>query len=158
MKPITLPHPSLQHVFDIAVAIASPIEVGQTPFGIRRIIPITGGVVDGPCGQGRVIAGGADFQLIVADGAQAHLNARYAIEMSDGATVFVDNMALRVASPDDSRKIMMGIPVDPVGVYFRCHPKFETAHPDWQWLHAFQFLGTGVRKPDGVFLSIFQVC
>ncbi|MDO7605450.1 MAG: DUF3237 family protein, partial [Burkholderiaceae bacterium] len=113
MTPTTLPQPDLSHVFDIAVAIANPIEIGQTPLGIRRMIPITGGVVNGPHGQGRVLAGGADFQLIVANGAQAHLDARYAIEMADGATVFVANTALRVASPEDSKKIMQGIPVDP---------------------------------------------
>ena len=158
MTPTTLPQPDLSHVFDIAVAIANPIEIGQTPSGIRRMIPITGGVVNGPHGQGRVLAGGADFQLIVANGAQAHLDARYAIEMADGATVFVANTALRVASPENSRKIMQGIPVDPSAVYFRCQPTFETAHPDWQWLHTFQFLGTGVRKPDGVFLSVYKVC
>ena len=36
-------------------------------------------------------------------------------------------------------------------------PRFETAHPDWQWLHETQFIGTGVRRPDGVLLSIYKV-
>lgn len=158
MKPITLPQPALSHVFDILVTIAAPIEVGETVLGMRRIIPITGGIVEGPLGSGQVLAGGADFQRIVANGTQAHLQASYAIEMNDGAVVFVDNKALRVASQEDSQKIMQGVPVDPAAVYFRCQPSFETAHPDWQWLHACQFLGTGMRKPDGVFLSIFKVC
>lgn len=157
MTPNTLPKPELTHVFDVAVAIAPPIEIGQTPAGRRRIIPITGGVVDGPSGKGRVLAGGADYQLIVAQDTQAHLDARYAIEMVDGAVIFVENTALRVASQADSRKIMEGIPVDPSAIYFRCQPRFETAHPNWLWLHETQFIGTGVRRPDGVLLSVYKV-
>ena len=77
--------------------------------------------------------------------------------MVDGAVIFVENTALRVASQADSRKIMEGIPVDPSAIYFRCQPRFETTHPDWQWLHETQFIGTGVRRPDGVLLSIYKV-
>ena len=64
----TLPPPQLEHLCDLAVAIAPPIEVGQTPSGLRRVIPITGGVVKGPRLNGRVLAGGADFQLILGGG------------------------------------------------------------------------------------------
>ena len=80
----TLPAPQLEHVCDLAVTIAAPVEVGQTPAGLRRMIPITGGVVQGPRLNGKVLAGGADFQLILGGGTQAHLDARYVIELEDG--------------------------------------------------------------------------
>ena len=38
----TLPPPRLEHLCDLAVTIAPPIEVGQTSAGLRRMIPITG--------------------------------------------------------------------------------------------------------------------
>ena len=41
----TLPAPRLEHLCDLAVTIAAPVEVGQTPAGLRRMIPITGGTV-----------------------------------------------------------------------------------------------------------------
>jgi hypothetical protein len=41
----TLPPPQLEHVCDLAVTIAPPVEVGQTVSGLRRMIPITGGTV-----------------------------------------------------------------------------------------------------------------
>ena len=153
----TLPPPTLEHLCDLAVAIAAPVEVGHTPAGLRRMIPITGGTVTGPQMNGRVLPGGADFQLILSDGTQAHLDARYVIELDDGARVWVQNTALRVASAENSLRIMRGEKVDPDAVYFRCQPQFETAATHWAWLHESQFIGIGQRAPDGVYLSFYRV-
>jgi len=153
----TLPPPQLEHVCDLAVTIAPPVEVGQTVAGLRRMIPITGGVVQGPLLNGKVLAGGADFQLILGGGTQAHLDARYVIELDDSTRVFVQNTALRVASLENSQRIMRGEPVSPDAVYFRCQPKLEAAGEKWAWLAESQFIGTGRRAPDGVFLSFYWV-
>ena len=153
----TLPPPSLEHVCDLAVTIDAPVEVGPTASGLRRMIPITGGVVRGPRMNGRVVPGGADFQLILGEGTQAHLDARYVIELDDGTRVFVQNTALRVASLENSQRIMRGQPVPPDAVYFRCQPRLEAASPAWAWLGESQFIGTGRRAPDGVFLSFYRV-
>jgi hypothetical protein len=155
---LTLPPPKLEHLCDLAVTIAAPVEVGQTPAGLRRMIPITGGTVTGPRVNGKVLAGGADFQLILGGGTQAHLDARYVIELGDGSRVFVQNTALRVASLENSQRIMNGQPVNPDEVYFRCQPKLEATTPEWAWLSESQFIGVGRRAPDGVFMSFYRVC
>jgi hypothetical protein len=155
---LTLPPPKLEHLCDLAVTIAAPVEVGQTPAGLRRMIPITGGTVTGPRLNGKVLAGGADFQLILGGGTQAHLDARYVIELDDGSRVFVQNTALRVASLENSQRIMNGQPVNPEEVYFRCQPKLEATTPEWAWLSESQFIGVGRRAPDGVFMSFYRVC
>jgi hypothetical protein len=154
---MTLPPPSLEHLCDLAVTIAAPVEVGQTPAGLRRMIPITGGTVTGPRVNGKVLAGGADFQLILGGGTQAHLDARYVIELDDGSRVFVQNTALRVASLENSQRIMNGQPVNPDEVYFRCQPKLEATSAPWAWLSESQFIGVGRRAPDGVFMSFYRV-
>jgi hypothetical protein len=154
---MTLPPPQLEHLCDLAVTIAAPVEVGHTPAGLRRMIPITGGTVTGPRLNGKVLAGGADFQLILGGGTQAHLDARYVIELDDGSRVFVQNTALRVASLENSQRIMNGQPVNPEEIYFRCQPKMEATTPAWAWLSESQFIGTGRRAPDGVFLSFYRV-
>ena len=153
----TLPPPQLEHVCDLAVTISPPIEVGQTAAGLRRVIPITGGVVKGPRLNGKVLAGGADFQLILAGGTQAHLDARYVIELDDGTRVFVQNTALRFASLENSQRIMRGEPVNPAEIYFRCQPQLEAAGEKWAWLAESPFIGSGRRAPDGVFLSFYRV-
>jgi len=154
---VTLPAPTLEHVCDLQVHIAPPVEVGQTAHGLRRMIPITGGVVKGPLLNGKVLAGGADFQLILGSGTQAHLDARYVIELHDGTRVFVQNTALRVASLENSQRIMRGEPVNPAEIYFRCQPRLEAAGEKWAWLSESQFIGSGRRAPDGVFLSFYSV-
>jgi hypothetical protein len=154
---LTLPPPSLEHLCDLAVTISAPVEVGQTPAGLRRMIPITGGTVTGPRVNGKVLAGGADFQLILGGGTQAHLDARYVIELDDGCRVFVHNTALRVASLENSQRIMNGQPVNPDEVYFRCQPKLEATTAEWAWLSESQFIGVGRRAPDGVFMSFYRV-
>jgi hypothetical protein len=121
------------------------------------MIPITGGTVTGPRVNGKVLAGGADFQLILGGGTQAHLDARYVIELDDGTRIFVQNTALRVASLENSQRIMNGQTVSPDAVYFRCQPKLEATAPQWAWLSESQFIGTGRRAPDGVFLSFYRV-
>ena len=153
----TLPPPALEHVCDLAVTIAPPVEVGQTPAGLRRMIPITGGVVTGPRLSGKVLAGGADFQLILGGGTQAHLDARYVIELDDGSRVFVQNTALRFTSAENAQRIVRGEPVNPAEVYFRCQPRLEATAPQWAWLNESQFIGSGRRAPDGVFLSFYRV-
>ena len=155
---MTLPPPTLEHICDLAVTIAAPVEVGHTPAGLRRMIPITGGTVTGPRVNGKVLAGGADFQLILGGGTQAHLDARYVIELGDGSRVFVQNTALRVASLENSQRIMNGQPVNPDEVYFRCQPKLEATTPEWAWLSESQFIGVGRRAPGGVFMSFYRVC
>jgi len=154
---LTLPPPKLEHLCDLAVTIAAPVEVGQTPAGLRRMIPITGGTVTGARVNGKVLAGGADFQLILGGGTQAHLDARYVIELGDGSRVFVQNTALRVASLENSQRIMSGQPVNPDEVYFRCQPKLEATSAPWAWLSESQFIGVGRRAPDGVFMSFYRV-
>jgi hypothetical protein len=154
---MTFPAPSLEHVCDLEVTVGTPIDLGTMPSGRRRIIPITGGTIRGPRMQGRVLSAGADFQLILGGGTHAHLDARYAIEMDDGALIWVHNTALRVASAEDSERIANGLPVDPERVYFRCQPRMETAAPAWSWLNDCQFIGAGARAPLGVSLSYYRV-
>lgn len=154
---MTLPPPTLEYLCDLAVTIAAPVEVGHTAAGLRRMIPITGGTVTGPRVNGKVMAGGADFQLILSGGTQAHLDARYVIELEDGSRVFVQNTALRVASLENSQRIMNGQAVNPDEVYFRCQPKLEASAPQWAWLSESQFIGNGRRAPDGVFMSFYRV-
>ena len=60
---MALPAPALAHICDVQVTIGKPLEIGKTPMGGRRLIPITGGTVSGPCLQGVVLPAGADFQL-----------------------------------------------------------------------------------------------
>ncbi len=78
--------------------MAAAQELGDTPLGRRRIIGITGGQFFGERLSGRVLPGGADWQVIRGDGV-ADLDARYTLETSDGALIYVRNKGIGTARP-----------------------------------------------------------
>lgn len=148
--------PELKHFATLKVEIDAPQEVGVSVHGERRVIPITGGSVEGHGWQGKVLQGGADFQLILTP-RMTHLDAQYVIELENGELIFIQNKAIRVASADVTQKIKAGIAVAPEHIYFRCIPSFETSSPSMQWITERVFVGTGIRRPDLVELQIFEV-
>jgi hypothetical protein len=148
--------PGLEHVCDLAVQVAAPLSIGDTGAGVRRVVDILGGRVDGPLLNGRIRPGGADFQIIRPDGAAA-LHARYVIEEASGALVYVENTGIRAGPAEALARLNRGEPVDPALIYFRSAPRFETSAPNLRWLMDHLFVATGVRRPDAVELSVFVV-
>src|SRR5690242_864932 len=118
--------PGLEFVMEARVSVGPAQEIGCTAAGERRIVPITGGTFEGPGLRGRVLPGGADWQIIRAD-ATAELDARYTLEMESGGLIYVRNRAIRHGSPEVLRRLREGIPVFKSEYYFRSTPVFETA-------------------------------
>ena len=151
-----VPPPSLTHVCDLSVAVGVPMSFGDVGVGERRIVEITGGEVTGPRMSGRILPGGADIQILRANG-HTELAARYAIETTDGALIYVENLGIRNGPPEAMERIRKGLPVDPAQIYFRAVPRFETSAPAHQWLMSRMFISTGIRKPDRVVLSVYCI-
>ncbi len=151
--------PLLEPVAQLTVTVGAPVEAGAVTGvetrGQRRIIPITGGSVRGRL-QGRVLAGGADFQIIVSP-TMAVLDARYVLALDSGEHVYVQNHALRRGPAEAIARLARGEPVDPAVIYFRCVPRFEVSSPALSWLTESIFIGTGARFPDRVELALFRV-
>jgi hypothetical protein len=150
------PPPGLDFAFALSVEVAPPLELGHTHLGRRRVIAITGGSVAGPRLNGMVLPGGADWQIIRADGV-AELEARYTLRAADGGLISVVNRGLRHAPDAVMKKLIAGEPVDPAAYYFRCAPIFETAAPAHQWLVRTVFVASGARHPDRVEIDVFAV-
>lgn len=152
--PITMPR--LLHAFDVEAIVDAPIEIGDTPLGVRRMIPILEGSVSGPRLSGRLLPHGVDYQIIRADGL-ADIHARYAIETPEGARVYVENTGIRHGPPEAMARLRRGERVDPSIIYFRASPKFETAAPSLAWMMRSIFICSGARFPDRVLLRFFEV-
>lgn len=150
------PTPALEHLATVVVQVDPPQEVGVTPQGRRRVIPIVGGTVRGALLNGRVLPGGADFQLIRSP-TFTDIHARYVIETDEGHRVYVENTGIRTGSAEDIARLARGEPVDPARIYFRSYPRFETAAPELDWLNEHLFVGTGARYPDRVELNFFRL-
>lgn len=146
----------LEPLFRATITLASPQELGDAPHGRRRIIPITGGRVEGARLQGTVLPGGADWQVVRSDGV-ADLDARYTVETDDGALIYVKNRGLRHGPPEVLAQLAHGEDVDPARYYMRTHPMFETGDARYAWLNRIVCVGTGARRAASVELEIFEV-
>lgn len=153
-KPVP-PAPKLTYAFELHATVAAPAELGQVPSGRRRIIDITGGTVEGQI-KGKVRPGGADWQIVRADGF-TELDTRYTLETDKGQLIYVQNPGVRSAPPDVMKKLLAGEVVDPALVYFRTQPKFETSAPELQWITRSLFVGVGERYPNEVVIRFYRV-
>ena len=147
---------NLRLLLKAEITLAPPQELGDTPQGRRRIINITGGRFSGERLSGRVLPGGADWQVIRSDGV-ADLDARYTLETSDGALIYVKNHGYRHGQPEVLKKLAAGEDVDPSLYYMRTTPLFETGDQRYAWLNRLICVGSGARKKSSVHLEIFEV-
>lgn len=147
---------NLRPFADLSVQVGTPMEIGRTPRGLRRVIPILGGEARGDGWTARVLPGGADYQVIVGD-TLAELQAHYVMEADGGDLVYVRNQAIRSAPPEITQRLIRGEPVDPAQVYFRCQPSLETASAALAWVNERLFAGTGVRRPDRVVMRFYEL-
>jgi Protein of unknown function (DUF3237) len=146
----------LEPLLRAEITLAAPQELGETPQGRRRIIAITGGSFRGERLAGRVLAGGADWQVIRADGV-AELDARYTLETSDGALIYVRNFGYRHGPSEVMRKLAGGEAVDPALYYMRTTPRFETGAERYRWLNGAICIASGARRVASVELDVFEV-
>jgi len=147
---------NLQPLLRAEITLAPAQERGDAPLGRRRIIPITGGTFRGERLSGRVLAGGADWQVIRADGV-AELDARYTLETEDKALIYVRNFGYRHGPAEVIKRLAAGEAVDPSLYYMRTTPRFETGAERYQWLNRIICVGTGARRAASVELEVFEV-
>jgi Protein of unknown function (DUF3237) len=148
--------PSLVYAFEVRAEVAPPIEIGRTPRGTRRVVPIVGGTFEGGELKGRILAGGADWQLIDEDGF-TQLDSRYTLETDAGDVIAVRNRGVRHAPPEVMARLLAGESVDPSLVYFATTPTFETAAPHLGWLTRSMFVGIGQRQPSSVLIQFWKI-
>ena len=150
------PVPRLEPLCHVAVKIGAPQLLGAVLTGERRIIPITGGRFEGAKMRGEILPGGADWQIVAADGT-AILEARYTLRTDDGALIYVKNNGFRHGPPEVLAAIARGEQVDPIKYYFRATPTFETGDKKYAWLNRIICVCSGVRTKEEVLLDFYEV-
>ena len=131
-------------------------KLGHTPYGERRIINILGGTVEGPKLKGKILPGGADWQIVRADGV-VDLRARYTVETDAGGLILVNSEGYRHSPPDVMARLARDETVDPSLYYFRAFMRFETSDPAAAWLNRILALGRGARENRVVKIDVFEV-
>jgi hypothetical protein len=120
--------PHLEFVFEESVTLGASIHPGETPFGERNIVPITGGTFSGPNIRGKVLSGGWDWQLATKSGCHS-IQADYMIQADDGAIINVINKGTTCASPGANTRLIT-------------IPTFEAPLGPHAWLNGGAYVGT----------------
>jgi hypothetical protein len=143
--------------FEARVTVATPLVIGPATVGLRRVVPITGGVVAGPRLNGRVVPGGADWQFVRADGVLV-VEAKYTLEAHDGVLIMVSNRGLRHGPPEVIEKLTRGEPVAADQYYFRTAAEFEApADSDYAWLNRAIFVGVAERTASAAIIRFHEL-
>ncbi|HEY5204284.1 MAG TPA: DUF3237 domain-containing protein [Roseiarcus sp.] len=143
--PIDLPR--TEFVYEALVDLGEGfLKLGKGPLGERTLVPITGGKFAGPRISGTVLGGGADRQLIRADGATL-LNALYEMKTDDGAIISVNNRMLVTKRAD-------GAPY--------CFSQLEITAPagPHDWLNHLVFVGDlyfDEAHPEVVLIRVYSL-
>jgi hypothetical protein len=144
-------------VFEARVSVDKPLIVGEGPHGLRRVVPIAGGKVEGPKLKGSVLPGGADWQFVRPDGT-LQIEAKYTLQSEDGVLIMITNRGVRRGPKDVIDKLARGEPVDPSLYYFRTSAEFEApTGSKYAWLNNSVFVGVAERQANAAVIRFFEV-
>jgi hypothetical protein len=151
------PKPLLTRVYRLEATLGEPLEVGDVAAGLRRIVPLTGGVFAGPEINGVLLGGvSADWQIVLADGT-ALGDIRYTLRTDGGALLYVRSRSVRHGPSEVLARLGRGEPVDPSEYTFRASTQIETGAPELAWLNKGVFVAIAARAPTGVIYDTYLV-
>ena len=153
--------PGFQLAFEERVGLAQPLVIGPMAAGVRRIIPIEAGAFEGPGFdgegiRGRIVPGGADWQILRADGID-ELHARYTLQTDRGALIYVLVRGMRSGPAEVMERLRSGEVVDPSLYYFRGAATLETSASELQWMTRSLFVISGERYPTEVVIRFWRL-
>ncbi len=151
-----MPELRSEFLFTAKLGVAKLHDIGRTPFGLRHIDMLGGGVFEGPRLKGEVLPGGIDQKIFRADGAM-NPNVRLVLRTDDGALIYMHYTGVRYGTPEVMRRIAGGEEVDPSEYYLRNTPCFETASATYDWLNRIVSVGVGRRLPDRAAYDVFEI-
>lgn len=129
--------------------------IGNTPAGLRRIVPVTGGTFEGPRLRGTVL-GGYDWVINRPDGVMM-IDVRLTLTTDDGAMIYLTYQGRLTAAPDAMARFGKGALLEPHEYSLAISAKFECGNEAYAWLNDVVAVGTGAQTADGPVYSIFGV-
>jgi hypothetical protein len=152
-----LPDPHLTKVYRLEATLGAPLDLGDTPQGHRRIVPLTGGAFTGPELSGELIPGvSADWQIVLPDGT-ALGDIRYTLRTDGGELLYVQSRSVRHGSAEVLARLGRGENVDASEYTFRTATQIETGAPALDWLNKGVFVSVGGREAASVIYETYLV-
>jgi hypothetical protein len=148
--------PQFEFLLALDVEVGEIVSMGAGPLGERRWVSILGGRFEGPALRGRVLAGGADWQIVRRDGV-IDVDARYAIEAHDGSRIQVISQGYRHGPPDVLAALGRGETVAAERYFFRTVMRFDTGARELDWLNGTIAVATAERMAHLVKLRAWRL-
>ncbi len=148
--------PQLEFLMRIAAEVGELQTMGGGPLGERRVVAITGGTFEGPALKGEIVPGGADWQIVRADGV-LDIDARYALRTEAGALIRVVSQGYRHGPPEVLAALARGEVVPANRYFFRTVMRFETGDTDLLWLNRTIAVATAERRARQVLLEAWRL-
>jgi hypothetical protein len=148
--------PRFEVLMRIAADVGEVVTMGGGPHGERRCVAITGGTFEGPQLAGRIEPGGADWQIVRADGA-LDIDARYVMRTAEGALIRVVSQGYRHGPPEVLAALGRGEPVSAEQYFFRTVMRFETGAPTLEWLNRTIAVASAERRARQVLLESWRL-
>lgn len=137
--PDGIPAPTLgQLAFSITFQLGTIRDVGNTPFGHRRLLDVKGGTITGDKLKGTVVTGGLEYELTLSNGVVEYQGINI-LKTSDGALIYVRSCGV---APDGTSAP-------------RVIPDYEaTTGGSYAWLNTGKFVATRVLDAAGGTLKL----
>jgi len=140
----------------IAADVGELQTLGGGPLGERRVVAITGGTFEGAQLRGRIEPGGADWQIVRADGV-LDIDARYVMRTEQGALIQVVSQGYRHGPPEVLAALGLGQALPPEKYFFRPVMRFETGAPELLWLNRTLAVASAERRARQVLLEAWRL-
>jgi hypothetical protein len=144
-------------LFTLRMSLHPFQDVGATPLGHRRVVPVAGGSFEGERLRGEVLPHAGSDWLLQRGNGSFQQDVRLTLQADDGALILMSYRGVRHASPEVSAQLARGERLDPSQYYLRIAPFFETAGARLNWLNDIVSVGLGERLPDGVVYEVFEI-
>jgi len=132
------------------------LNLGDTPYGSRRVGRFGTGSFEGPKLRGAVLPGGACWMLMRRDDV-LEIEVRITLETDDKQHICMTWKGFRHGPKEIIDRLNRGEIVDPATYYFRTTPYFETSSEKYGWMNRICSIATGFRNANGRIFDVFQV-
>ena len=139
----------------LTVDFAAMQVIGQTPAGLRRIAPVTGGSFTGERLKGEVLPG-ADWVINRPDGVMI-IDVRLPLRTDDGAMIYLNYQGRFLATPEVMARFAKGALLDPADYSLAITARFECGAECYRWLNDVVAIGTGTQTAGGPIYEIFEI-
>jgi hypothetical protein len=150
-----MPEIKAEFLFTIALEV-DVFDLGDTPYGRRRVARFGTGSFEGPRLKGIVLPGGCGWTLIRRDDV-LEIDVRITLETDDKQQIYMNWKGFRHGPKEVIDRLNCGETLDPGTYYFRTMPYFETSSEKYGWMNRMCSIATGSCIASRRTFEVFQV-